>query len=611
MRPTRCLNAAKVLTGLLVALVLLGCGGYARNYNPAPQLEGTIKSRNLLTFSEQREFDKLYLEGLRQLYKGQTDAAHELFSAALEINPNAAEALFELAAIQLDLSPKSDSVAVAEGERMLVKAVQLAPSNPYFREALAQRWVNTGRYTRAARLYEKLVEERSQPEDMAILVRLYEVLDDLPKARDMVEQLVTHEGLTDKTAMEKFRILLKSGQVAQAFGTMEQLSESNPQELRYRVMLGDLYMQHGYEEKALSIYGDVETSDPGNNLVRMSMLQYAAAKGDSIGFEKNMTALMLDPKITHDQRRSLLQSFAGEMLRGNTKITALGLYEHFREAMTMTQDDTSICELCLAYIEAAKLPNDSTVMPLEALLRVDPDPLQPRMMLLQQYAIRRDAANMARICKEGTEVHPEILILHYYLGVARYDLDDRTGCMEAYENGAAHIDPDNCPEDDREIATEIFGGLGSLYHDAGEMEKCYAAYDKALKINPDDMGTLNNYAYFLAIEGRDLERAQQMSARTIEADTRNASNLDTYAWVLYCRRQYAQAKIYIDEVLRLIAEDEDNGTGNATLYDHAGDIYYRCGQRAAALEHWRHALEITDDEELIQKLNKKLKTQKP
>lgn len=593
-------------------ICIVSCGGYARNYNLPSQEEGTIKSRNLLTFTQQRDFDKLFLEAICQKYKGHTDAAHELLSSALEINPNAAEALYELALIQLGLSPKTDSLLVAEGENMLVKAVQLAPSNRYYRETLAQHWINTGRYTRAAYMYEELVKENPTSENLGTLVRLHEVLGDLPKALARVEQLITHEGLNNKTAMEKFRILLEMGQVAQAFGTMEQLSEENPQELAYRVMLGDLYMEHGYEEKALAIYGDVETTDPGNTLLRMSMLQHYAHKRDSLGFEQNMTALILDPKITHEQRRSILQGFAGDMLRGNTTISPLALYEHFREAFTMEQDDETIAELCLAYIEAAKLPADSALMPLEKLLLIKPDQLQARGQLLSLYASKNETEKIAALCKEGAELHPELLLFHYYQGVALYALDDTTGCIAAYETGAAQIDVDSCPEDDQEIATEIFGGLGSLYHETGDNERCFAAYDKALKINPDDIGTLNNYAYFLALEGRDLERAQQMSTKVAEANPDNDTYLDTHAWVLYCRRQYAQAKIYIDQVLRIIEEHEgEEDPSNATLYDHAGDIYYRCGDRSAALNYWRHALKITDDEELIQKLNKKLKTQKP
>ena len=53
--------------------------------------------------------------------------------------------------------------------------------------------------------------------------------------------------------------------------------------------------------------------------------------------------------------------------------------------------------------------------------------------------------------------------------------------------------------------------IGDIWHQKGDAKKSYKAYDKALKINPDYIYVLNNYAYYLSVEGKSLKKAYNMS----------------------------------------------------------------------------------------------------
>jgi tetratricopeptide (TPR) repeat protein len=99
---------------------------------------------------------------------------------------------------------------------------------------------------------------------------------------------------------------------------------------------------------------------------------------------------------------------------------------------------------------------------------------------------------------------------------------------------------------------------------------------------------LNNYAYFLSLEEKDLPRAITMAHRANELSPNNATYLDTYAWVLYQSGQYTQAKIYIDQTLAAIKEGEES----STYYRHAGDIYWSIGDRKSARKFWKRAEEL-------------------
>lgn len=77
----------------------------------------------------------------------------------------------------------------------------------------------------------------------------------------------------------------------------------------------------------------------------------------------------------------------------------------------------------------------------------------------------------------------------------------------------------------------------------------YAAYDKVLELEPGNAYVLNNYAYHMATNGGDLQKAEQMSAMTIKAEPSNPVYLDTYGWILHLRGKDDLAKIYLERAL--------------------------------------------------------------
>ena len=125
--------------------------------------------------------------------------------------------------------------------------------------------------------------------------------------------------------------------------------------------------------------------------------------------------------------------------------------------------------------------------------------------------------------------------------------------------------------------------MGDIYHQKGKNAEAYAAYDSSLVYNPDNIGTMNNYAYFLSVERKSLDKAEEMSYRTVKAEPSNATFLDTYAWILFEKGKYTEARIYMEQAL----QNEQNPS--RVLLEHAGDIYYMAGQKEKALEYWKKA----------------------
>lgn len=605
-----------LLTAAIATMTSCGTATIA-NKGTTKAADPTFTARRALTAEQQRTFDKLYLEAICQKLKGNNDAAFEMLQAALDINPQAAEALFEMSQLLLSTAPHSalmtpeDSTFTLHGEEMLKKAYELEPSNPYYRSALADHFIRGGEYEEAARLYEIMQAEKPSTQNLMILSRLYMATMQPVAALEILNKLEEQEGLDEEIAMEEYNMLNAIGKPDEAIKVVERLCEENPQELRYQVILAYSYIEMDQQEKAVEIFNQVLAIDPNFTLAKTGLLTTYLQSGDTERFDAELSSIMLNPDVSNTQKRDILQTYAVEVTRGNPTINKERLYDHFCEALSLPQDDGDIAELCIAYAEFAKInPLPKGPKPFIVLLETDPANIMARYKMLQYYIANEDTPSLLDLCIEGTKHHPEDPIFYYYAGASYYQNDRIDEGIDILEKGTKVLEESNEEEVVAEIASDIFATLGDLYHRKGQNEKAYEAYDKAIDYNPDNVLCLNNFAYYLSVEGKQLDKALKMSKKTIDSEPNNPTYLDTYAWILFRKGQYTEARIYIDQTLKSLPDSEREESVSASLYDHAGDIYFRLGDTTKALEHWQHAASLSTDSDLTKKLNIKIKNKR-
>ncbi len=137
--------------------------------------------------------------------------------------------------------------------------------------------------------------------------------------------------------------------------------------------------------------------------------------------------------------------------------------------------------------------------------------------------------------------------------------------------------------------------MGDILHQKGLAEEAFAAYDSCLQWKDDNIGCLNNYAYYLSERGENLHEAESMSFKTVKAEPKNATYLDTYAWILFMQERYSEAKIYIDQALQNLTDS----VGNEVIIEHAGDIYAQNKDMDRALSFWRDAQQKKPEDQLL------------
>ncbi len=582
----------------ILLVLLVSCGSTAPSGKTSAVSEIRVRS---LTHDEQMRFDALFFEAIQQKMAENYDAEYELLDAALKVNPDAPEALLEMASLKLALAETYvDSLTFAEGDSLLRRAVALNPEDLDSKAALAEQLMRTDDGCQeAVKLYEEIAEKEPTMERLVALLASQEGIMDYEGGIRTIERLEALEGKSENFSKKKFELYLMMGDTEHAYAAIEELCAEYPADLSYRVLLGDLHYQRGYKEMALAIYKDVLTHEPNNAYGQISLLSFYKAEGQDSLAQALVEDIVLNPNAQGEAKTEAMRLYVVNALMNSedsTKVLKL-----FEDALELPQDDRGLASLCAEYMQTIGLPASRLKPVMKKILEVEPDFKSARFQLLNILVQEQDMPQIAELCREGHLYEPEEVVYYFYEAIALQSLDDDAGALKALEVGATYLEGGSDPAS----AAEFLTFLGDVYYDMERKEEAFEVYDAALEYNPDNILCLNNYAYFLSLEEKNLEKAEMMSRRTVEAEPENSTYLDTYAWILYKEKKYTQARIYIDQALKFLDEEV-----SANILDHAGDIYFRCGESTEAVKFWVKALGQTKDKKEQALLRKKIRYRK-
>ncbi len=543
-------------------------------------------------------YDYFFLEAMCERQKGNHDAAFDLLQHCIEINPNAAEAYFFVAQYYSSLKQQEQALTYLE------KAYELNPQNSIYTETLAQAYTSAHQYEKAIDVFEALFNREPDRDDvLAILYELYQRSDQLEKAVYALERLETLDGKAERLSLAKSELYTRLGNKKAAIAEIKALADQYPNDLNYRVMYGDALMQNGQKKQALAVYQGVLKEEPGNVQAQLSMISYYAAEGDTEKADEMNERVLLNDDVEPSVRMEIMRrEVMNNLQNGGDSVRILKL---FHRLLSVPEPDADMALMCATYMKLREMPADSINGMYERVLQIAPDNSYARLQLVASAWDKDQLDKVIELCKAARQYNPDDMAFYYYQGFAYYRQDDVDNALDAFQNGVSVITEQSNPD----LASDFYEVMGELLYKKGMVREAFAAYDSCLVWKEDKISCLNNYAYYLSELDEQLERAELMSYKTIKAEPKNATYLDTYAWILFKQGRYSEAKIYMDQTLQ---NDPDT---SAVVLEHAGDIYAKCNDLQQALNYWQQALDKSSDDSEIkgkrkQILIKKIKLQK-
>jgi tetratricopeptide (TPR) repeat protein len=517
-------------------------------------------------------YDRFFIDAMLQRQKGNNDAAFDLLKHCVHIRPEAPEAYFFLAQYYMSLKQNDKAIECFK------KAADLEPDNSTYLETLAKAYVTNDNDSLAIGTLEKIVEKETGRIDiLEMLVQLYQNRADYDNTIKTLDRLETLEGKNERLTYAKSEIYSLTGDKKAAINEMKKLADQYPNDLNYRGMYGDALLMNGREKEAFDIYTGILKAEPDNYRAQLSMRAYYKQKDMAADADSMTMQLLLNKNTGDDARVYIMRQEIAESENGggdSTKILRL-----FDRMMAQPQASTDIAILYATYMSLKKMPQEKIEAVLEKVLAQTPDNAAARLQLVAYAWQRDDLDRVIELCKAARQYNPDEMAFYYYEGMAHFRKDDNDSALNAFQNGISvigeHSDPD--------IVSDFYAVMGDLLYEKGRAAEAYAAYDSCLQWKDDNIGCLNNYAYYLSVNGDSLDKAEKMSYRTVKAEPKNATYLDTYAWILFMQGRYAEAKIYIDQAVQ---NDSDS---SAVILEHAGDIHAKAGDIDGAVELWARA----------------------
>jgi len=531
-----------------------------------------------LTADQRRRFDYFFLEAQRLQQQEKYAASFDLLNHCLDIDSTAAEVYFCQAMYYSLL--KQDSAALCRLER----AAALRPDNMTYLERVAQYYYNTQNVAKAIEAYERIANHyRDRSDVQNILLHLYQQQKDYDQMLRCINRIEQIDGNSEEIALSKVMVYELKDDKKSAFKALKDLSSEHPYDLNYRVMMGNWLMQNDKPKEAYRIYMAASKEDPENTYVQSSLYDYYKAVGNDSVAQQLMERILINPKTEPKGKVTMMRQVIEENERqGGDSLQVLQLFDRIRKA---NPNDVTMAELKVAYMNMKHMPDSIVDGAMRQVLQIAPDHAAMRMQVLQHLLREQRWEEVAVVSQAGTEYNPEEMAFYYFLGLAHYQAEDNDAALDALRRGIGVVTDESEPA----IVSDLYSIMGNILNEKGLKQQAYEAFDSCLKWKSDNIECLNNYAYYLSVENKELDKAAQMSYKTIKAEPRNASYLDTYAWILFRQERYAEAKIYIDQAL---ANDTvAHSQPSAVVLEHAGDIYVQNGLTAQAVAFWQQALQ--------------------
>lgn len=576
---------------MALTVIMVGCGSKGV---VAARPEGRsvpVMHLPAISHNDSLRFKMYYYEAVKQQISGNYDAAYDLLEHCIGINPNAAEAYFMLSFYDGIL--KGDSAAFAD----VKKASELNPTNNAYLERIGVGYVSMGNLDEAIKAYEKLSRNSPERSDVLdFLAQLYSRQKDYDKMLDVLNRMEALEGASEDLTLAKMRVYSLQGKKEEEYNELKNMSEKHPNDMNYRVMLGNWLLQNGRPDEAGKLYLEVLQAEPENIMARMSMIDYYRTSGQAMRADSLQEVMLVSPKTPVDGKMALMRQVVADNEKNGADSTLV--IDLFKKILKEPQETSDMAQLYAAYLTLKKMPQDSISKVLETVLAISPDNVAARLQLIQAEWNKQDFDRVIELSNQALDYSPDELAFYYFLGFAYIQKDDDDSALEVLRRGVSQINDQSNPS----LVSDFYAIMGDILHDKGDNEGAYAAYDSCLQWKDDNYGCLNNYAYYLSVENKDLDKAAQMSYRTVQAEPDNSTFLDTYAWILFMQKKYAEALQYIDMAVK------NDTTKSAVIIEHAGDIHVVNGDIDGAVKYWNEALKAGAENETV--LRRKIKLRK-
>jgi len=527
-------------------------------------------------------FNYFYVEALKQKLMGNAGDALKYLEQCVKVNPESDAAYYQMSQIVI---ANGD---VKKGKQFMLKALSFEEKNIWYLSILGGLYYQEKNIDSAIIYYEKAVKYFPEKENLLLtLGNLYSENKRYDKAASIFDSFDSKYGVNEMSTISAVRNLISEGKYDEAQQKVNNLLKEFPDEVLYNGLLADIYRGKGDNKNASEVYDKMLKRNPDNGQIQLTFCDFLINEKDYEDLFIILNNVILNSKIEVENKISLMARII--------------------ELPDLNQYNDKIMIILMVF-EATY--NKNVIVPL----------LRPDFLIRQNKAGEAVDRLKEIIAGNNDNYYAWEKLLVIYLQIKDFNNLFKTGeeCATRfnrsfpakllYANGALELGKFSIALDElkkaeilatnnKESIIQVLTMRADVYYRMKDYLKAFETFETAIKADDQDLTVINNYAYYLAEQNKNLKEAEQMAKRVIEKEKDNTTFLDTYGWVLYKRGKLQEAAKVMESIIN------KGDKNDAVWYEHYGYILKKQNKCIEAIKNWNISLKIDSTKtELIKEI---------
>ncbi len=537
---------------------------------------GEKYERAKLSDSERYDIETNLFNYQIALLKNQPQLAFEYLNNSILADSTCSVCMFKLAQLAFENSPE-------HGINPLFNAIAYDPENFTY----LSYFINYLYYHDKLDYFLEVLEYAAHIDFNSIyfkenLLQTYLQLKDYQDALNTIVLIEKTHGSNSSTISTKAELYSKLGKKKQALKLLEKQIKKEPANSELYSTLSNLYYSDFNNIKKAEHFAlealKIDNQNPQAQFIMFSISSTHSNYDSQIFYLKEIIS---NPQFSFKKKVSFIP-----FLAPSTEVL-LSLDETFDFLINLIKLDESNTIILQEYIDLnnknSKITKDDFIRLISATLNYTDD-VDLWFTLL---TIDNDITDIdSTYINKAFELHPNHGSINYIIGLYYYLNEDLDSSFNHFL-----IAVDNQEDFNSDFQISIaYSLLAEIYIKDNNYTEAFNSFDKALLLDNENITVLNNYAYYLSLKNKNLERAESMISTVIKKDPHNPVFLDTYAWVMFAKGLYSDALFIFEQI------DVDS-QNKSIYYEHYGDILFFNENIDKAVYYWNKALEIFDGED--------------
>lgn len=528
----------------VAALTVAACGGSRTATGKSASQAAARNGRPPMTTTDEKLLtEAMLIDAKMKQETGRKDEARALYGKVLQRDAKNDAAYYESSILMTESGMIDSAIHYAQ------MAISNGKNNVWYKLHLATLYQYTGQNKKCIDVWEQIVKENP-----SVLNYYYELSNayvtdgNIKGAISTLNRVEKMVGVSEEVSLQKAKLWAYEGRPDKELAEIEKLAEAMPNEVKLNGTLAETYMKMKEYDKAKMYYDRVLAADPNDEYIHISLADYYKAVGQPRKAYEELKLGFAQNKLSTKNKLQVLTNFySNDEFYGIHSKYAFTLLDII---MQQSDDSTSYAafygDVLMRQKKYAKAAQQ-----FELALTVDSSKYEVwEALLISEMQSESDTAQLRRDALRASSLFPLHPMPYYIQGVLAYD-------NKEYEEAVTLAK--RCEQmgfSNGYLEAETYNLIAECYNRMDDV-RSLEYYEKYLKLQPNDMGAMNSYAYRLAMENKELEKALAMSKQTIDAQPNNPYFRDTYAWILHLMGNDTEALKQIEAAVKMLKEEDE------------------------------------------------------